>query len=587
MSNSDNTTGLMSGGMESWKLIAALFQMMICIGSDGIILPNRTKVRTFRLATGFEDPCMQDVTDIVLSAAASCVEMYLAITSKVLRVGDIPTVQYLVDCAVFHHIRLSRFFKSLKFSTDAKKATSSSKTDLSLVPWEKAIGGNKCHLLRQHVVESKIMMGANPRQVDTELSEGFHKETVKKVFAYLLSLIHPLMFLTLTPTICCKKLFVRSSKRHNSRQAEMASMMSRERAVSNMLHTMNLQRVSGKRGRDHASTRGGVEAAGSLVLRGYHFSSETTQFAKFEKEGDRLLMSEEDRIRFFHPCISEEILNRDVSEFYKEHLLDLKKVEVFAIQTLTVQDSGSAEWKLLCKPAKVLSEECDSDDREQLFSGAFGDIDGEGQETFVRVLGIVLFMGKRLKANGRYKLERCYVAFVQPFEERLPADSVDTYLPFPVMYPHFTQIEDGRRGGRIKLKDAFTYYFLDIDALAGPAAIIRMPESIDGEILESRSMFESSRTVPPYLVIDTRRFVWPKDVAWNPSSYATDLVRHRNAVQRRIDLYPTASYLSNLQKELGLEDQGTLHGDIEDSLNCVDDEDDDYEDFRFLVSKDI
>lgn len=56
------------------------------------------------------------------------------------------------------------------------------------------------------------------------------------------------MFLTLTSTICCKKLFVRSSKRPNSRQAEMASMMSRERAVSNMLHTMNLQRVSGKRG---------------------------------------------------------------------------------------------------------------------------------------------------------------------------------------------------------------------------------------------------------------------------------------------------------------------------------------------------
>jgi hypothetical protein len=151
---------------------------------------------------------MQDVTDIVLSAAASCVEMYLAITSKVVRIGDIPTVQYLVDCAVFHHIRLSRFFKSLKFSTDAKKATSSSKTDLSLVPWEKAIGGNKCHLLRQHVVESKIMMGANPRQVDTELSEGFHKETVKKVFAYLLSLIHPLMFLTLTPTICYSLMFL-------------------------------------------------------------------------------------------------------------------------------------------------------------------------------------------------------------------------------------------------------------------------------------------------------------------------------------------------------------------------------------------
>ena len=126
MSNSDNTTGLMSGGMESWKMMSALFQMMMCIGANGSILPNRQYARAVGDVTGFREDCMLDFSDVVLSAAASCLEMYLAITSKVLRVGDIPTVQYLVDCAVFHHVRLSRLFKSLQMSTTEKKKKKSS-----------------------------------------------------------------------------------------------------------------------------------------------------------------------------------------------------------------------------------------------------------------------------------------------------------------------------------------------------------------------------------------------------------------------------------------------------------------------------
>ena len=75
MSNSDNTTGLMSGGMESWKMMTALFQMMMCIGSDGDILPNHEYARAISDTTGFHDDCMLDWSDIVLSAAASCLEM--------------------------------------------------------------------------------------------------------------------------------------------------------------------------------------------------------------------------------------------------------------------------------------------------------------------------------------------------------------------------------------------------------------------------------------------------------------------------------------------------------------------------------
>ena len=147
--------------------------------------------------------------------------------------------------------------------------------------------------------------------------------------------------------------------------------------------------------------------------RGYKFTSESTPFAKFDRwtpdedderitlsgnvaelqqaqrSGQDLYLPDEDRVCFFHPCISEEILHNNVSAFYANHdsLPDMQDVEVFAIQSVKIADAGQAEWKALCKPAKVMSEDDYYDDREQNFSGAFCNI-GDS-ETFVRILGIV------------------------------------------------------------------------------------------------------------------------------------------------------------------------------------------------------
>ena len=582
MSNSDNTTGLMSGGMESWKMMTALFQMMMCIGSDGDILPNHEYARAISDTTGFHDDCMLDWSDIVLSAAASCLEMYLAITSKVLRVGDIPTVQYLVDCAVFHHVRLSRLFKSLQMSTTEKKKKKKRSSDgkrLRLAPWDEAVGGNKCHLLRQHVVESKLWMGANPRQIDTELSEGFHKETVKKVFA-------------------------QSSKRHGKRQFEMATILSRQRVVTHLLTTVNLTRVSGKRNRE--SLKQGGMASSATAERQYKFASESTPFAKFDRltpdEGDDtpgqdLYLPEKDRIRFFHPCISEEILHSSVSSFYASHhsLPDMQDVEVFAIQSVKIADAGQAEWKALCKPAKVMCEDDHYDDREQIFSGAFcniGDI-----ETFVRILGIVLFTGKEQQDDGHLETANYYTAFVQPFEQREGRESARTYLPFPVMYPEFGDRDDEGPGRRAL--QMFQYYFADMDGLLGPSAVIRMPESIcrrnaEGEVLEvdvleSEIIFANRESVPPFLIIDLRRFDWPKDESWDSTSYATSLVNHPNAVERVIDLYPPPSTLSEMQVQFGLEDEGPdadvdAAADSLDAFESSDDHDEDRETFAYLLA---
>ena len=592
MSNSDNTTGLMSGGMESWKMMTALFQMMLCIGSDGDILPHYRYASDIRDVTGFQDICMLDWSDIVLSAAASCLEMYLAITSKVLRVGDIPTVQYLVDCAVFHHVRLSRLFKSLQMSTtEKKKKRSSDGKRLLLVPWEKAVGGNKCHLLRQHVVECKLWMGANPRQIDTELSEGFHKETVKKVF-------------------------IQSSKRHGKRQFEMATTLSRKQVLTHLLTTVNLERVTGGK-RNRGNIEQGRDASPTPAARGYKFTSESTPFAKFDRwtpdeddermtlsgnvaelqqaqrSGQDLYLPDEDRVCFFHPCISEEILHNNVSAFYANHdsLPDMQDVEVFAIQSVKIADAGQAEWKALCKPAKVMSEDDYYDDREQNFSGAFCNI-GDS-ETFVRILGIILFTGMEQQEDGHWETANYYTAFVQPFEQREGRESVQTYLPFPVMYPEFGDCDDEGPGRR----QMFQYYFEDMDGLLGPSAIIRMAESIcrrnaegevlDVDVLESEIMFANRESVPPFLVIDLRRFDWPKDESWDSTSYATGLVKHPNAVERVIDLYPPLSTLSKMQIEFELEDDGPEIETVADSLGAAhlsDYHEEDRETFNFLLA---
>ena len=563
MSNSDNTTGLMSGGMESWKMMSALFQMMMCIGANGSILPNRQYARAVGDVTGIREDCMLDFSDVVLSAAASCLEMYLAITSKVLRVGDIPTVQYLVDCAVFHHVRLSRLFKSLQMSTtEKKKKKSSNRKHLCLVPWDQAIGGNKCHLLRQHVVECKLWMGANPRQIDTELSEGFHKETVKKVF-------------------------LQSSKRHDQRQFEMATVLSRKRVVAHLLKTVDLSQVTGKRNRNSV-IRGQEAAPTPLSTRSYLFASESTPFARFhwltpdedvdmtspDPVGQDLYLSEEDRICFFHPCISEEILHNNVSSFYANHhsLPNMRDVEVFAIQSVKIADAGKAEWMVLCKPAKVMSEDDYYDEREQSFSAAFCNIDDI--ETFVRIFGIVLFTGMEEQDDGQWMTANYYTVFVQPLEQREGGQSAKTYLPFPVMYPEFGDRDEegsGRRDER-----TFVYLYSDMDGLLGPSAVIRMPKlfggDAGGQLLESESMFSNHDSVPPFLVIDLRRFDWPKDASWDSSSYATDLVAHPNAVQREIELYPSPVTLSEMQVAFGLEDEGPdadVDDDVVDSLDAV------------------
>ena len=546
MANADNTTGLMSGGMESWKLASALFQMMICIGSDGRVLPNQRDKRIFA-RLGFDEESMQDISDIVLAAAAACLEMYFAITSKQLRKGDLPTVQYLVECSVFHHVRLSRLFKSLRLRPNGSKSSSRERT---LIEWCDAIGGNKCHLLLQHVVESKEWFGANPRQIDTELSEREHKFSVKKTYS-------------------------RSSKRYETRQREMASLLVTTRAVGNLVGSFRPVQTVGKKRRLSASKQHLTAAQSTVGLRSYKFSAEATPFAQFVFEDDVWMLPAKDHHAFFHPALSLDMISRAVTEFCTNLPGDVTDHEVYAIQYVTIQDEGRPEWKVFCNPAKKLVVGCDDDEEtHQVFSGLYGNIGKK--ETLLRVLGIVLVMGKESTGDGKFTWVSFYAAFLQPFEEGDgSANSPASYLPFPVVYPQFET-----KTTRSRDPDRFTYFFSDLDGALRPAAILRFPESItEAEtsfgVTELADMFASRRRVPAYHAIDFRRYCWPKSNAWTPVSYQSKIFQHKNEVDRVYQVFPLPRTLSDLQVEFDLETESAVASEDLDHDAPLDADDDD------------
>ena len=531
MANSDNTTGLMSGGMESWKLVTALFQLMLCIGSAGTVLPDgrRFYLTHFHKTLGFEDGCMQDISEIVLSAAVTCVEMYFAVTAKELRRGDLATVQYLVDCASFHHLRLSRLFKSLKMKPEPKTkkgGVASSTARSSLVPWTQAIGGHKMHLLREHLVQSKVWFGADPRQIDTELSEHAHKSSVKAPFA-------------------------QSSKRIDHRQAEMAHKLISKRVVNNLKREYGRKEAGGgSEKRPHCSNEGHLTATqvGARGSRTYYFCSEGAPFSRFFQIGEEWSISDKDLPSYFHPCITAGMITDNVSSFVAK-LPDMDHIEVYAIRYVTIQDVGQPSWKAFCKPLKKTTLASDDDDVHQVFSSALGLIGGK--EQFFRVLGIVLVMGVSTDYDGVSTSHNYYAAFLQPFLERSEG-SAESYLPFPVMYPEFSRAQGARSA-------TLSHYFQDMDGLTYPAEIIRMYENVDSrreqEVVETAMTFCSEDFAPPFLVIDLRRYQWPKTAGstWGPESYASKAIKHRNSTLLTIDVFPAKTELSRMQIEFGLE----------------------------------
>lgn len=155
------------------------------IGSDGTILPTGKRLQDF----GFIDTrydCIQDISDVVLSACASVVEMYAGLHCTKCTYRDERTIEYLIHNAGFHHLRLAMLKKVLpqcRIKKPSGPPIKWSKKDCPLISWTSAVGGNKFHMLMFHLAKAKSVVGADLSIVDTQKSEGCHKIFVKEPYA--------------------------------------------------------------------------------------------------------------------------------------------------------------------------------------------------------------------------------------------------------------------------------------------------------------------------------------------------------------------------------------------------------------------
>ena len=157
--------------LEAWKLVPALMQTMFSIGHDGVVLPNSNpRWSLAKLLPGAVHYLLQDVSEVVLSAAASVLEYVWVVSSSTMLRKDASVMYYLTSNMQYHQLRLAMLVKIIT-SYDAT-------TTFEMPLWKGVLDGDKKHSAR-HVVDAKVEWGADIRTWDTELAESYWKDCLK------------------------------------------------------------------------------------------------------------------------------------------------------------------------------------------------------------------------------------------------------------------------------------------------------------------------------------------------------------------------------------------------------------------------
>ena len=165
------STGLLTAHLEAWKLVPALVQTMFSIGHDGVVLPNcNPRWSLAKLLPGADHYLLQDVSEVVLSAAASVLEYVWVVSSKTMIRKDASVMYYLTSNMQYHQLRLAMLVKIIT-SYDAALS-------FEMPLWKGVLDGDKKHSAR-HVVDAKVEWGADIRTWDTELAESYWKDCLK------------------------------------------------------------------------------------------------------------------------------------------------------------------------------------------------------------------------------------------------------------------------------------------------------------------------------------------------------------------------------------------------------------------------
>ena len=169
--NGHTSTGLLTAHLEAWKLVPALVQTMFSIGHDGVVLPNSNpRWSLAKLLPGADHYLLQDVSEVVLSAAASVLEYVWVVSSSTMLRKDASVMYYLTSNMQYHQLRLAMLVKIIT-SYDAT-------TTFEMPLWKGVLDGDKKHSAR-HVVDAKVEWGADIRTWDTELAESYWKDCLK------------------------------------------------------------------------------------------------------------------------------------------------------------------------------------------------------------------------------------------------------------------------------------------------------------------------------------------------------------------------------------------------------------------------
>ena len=162
-----NTTGMLTARLEAWKLVPALFQLMMVVGHDGAIIPT---CKLSKLFLGVKEPVLEDITEVVMSASASVLEFVWVLSANSMLVKDADVMYYLTSNMQYHQLRLNMLVKII--------TTFDSEQKFTLPDWRHVLDGDKKHAAI-HVVDAKLEWGAHLRTWDTELPESYWKDCLK------------------------------------------------------------------------------------------------------------------------------------------------------------------------------------------------------------------------------------------------------------------------------------------------------------------------------------------------------------------------------------------------------------------------
>jgi hypothetical protein len=144
---------------------------MFSIGHDGVVLPNSNpRWSLAKLLPGADHYLLQDVSEVVLSAAASVLEYVWVVSSSTMLRKDASVMYYLTSNMQYHQLRLAMLVRIIT-SYDAT-------TTFEMPLWKGVLDGDKKHSAR-HVVDAKVEWGADIRTWDTELAESYWKDCLK------------------------------------------------------------------------------------------------------------------------------------------------------------------------------------------------------------------------------------------------------------------------------------------------------------------------------------------------------------------------------------------------------------------------